>query len=80
MIKWYVFTGPGCAYCPQVKALLQDRGIDYEEVVIDSREKFLFMQQYAPGVRSVPTVVHGSDVLIGYDAVRDYFTPHDSEL
>jgi glutaredoxin len=71
--KWIVFTGPRCAYCPQAKALLTAKGIEFEEVVIDSREKFLFMEQHAPGIKSVPTMVVNGKVIIGYEGLKEHF-------
>jgi glutaredoxin len=70
--NWIVFTGPGCAYCPQAKKLLADHEIEYQEVVIDSREKFQFMEQHAPGIKSVPCVVHNGVVIVGYPKLVEY--------
>lgn len=70
--NWIVFTGPGCAYCPQAKALLKAHNIEFEEIVIDSRDKFVFMLQHAPNAKSVPTIVHDGKVLIGYPALVEY--------
>lgn len=72
MDKWLVFSGPACPWCVKAKDLLDKNGIEYEVVEIDSREKLLFMQEHAPGMRSVPVIVHNGVVVGGYNALAEY--------
>lgn len=72
MNKWLVFSGVQCAWCVRAKELLAAKDIPYEEVLIDSREKFQFMQQYAPGMRTVPAIVHDGKLVGGYEDLVTY--------
>lgn len=67
MSKVEIYTTPTCPYCHAAKALLNDKGVEYEEItVLDPalREK---MTQRAHGRRTVPQIFVGQTHVGGYD-------------
>lgn len=69
--QWIIFSGVNCPWCVRAKDLLDAKGIEYEEVKIDSAEKLAFMREYAPNMRTVPVIVHNGALVGGFtDLVR----------
>ncbi|WMT86589.1 glutaredoxin 3 [Pelagibacterium sp. 26DY04] len=67
MQKVEIYTTPTCPYCHAAKALLSDKGVEYQEItVLDPalREK---MTQRAHGRRTVPQIFVGETHVGGYD-------------
>lgn len=72
MKKITVFSTTTCAYCPMVKEWLKNKGLDYEEVILDkdpTRQQEVLQKS---GSLSVPvTIVEQDDgmeqVVIGYN-------------
>lgn len=67
MAKVEIYTTPTCPYCHAAKALLSDKGVDYNEITVldpDLREK---MTQRAHGRRTVPQIFIGDTHVGGYD-------------
>lgn len=65
-----IFTQPDCLPCDAVKLFLEDRDVAYEEkdVVASPGVAREMVEKYRS--RSTPTVVIGSEVLIGFDPER----------
>ena len=51
-----IFTGPGCSYCDQAKALLEKHRLSYRERNIDNAEDFEELRQRLPRVRALPQI------------------------
>ena len=68
--KVIVFTQQDCPPCGWVKNFLAERGVDFEEISLDSG--FAVVRELTQKYRSqsTPTVVIGDEVLIGYDPER----------
>lgn len=74
MAKVEIYTAPLCGYCARAKALLQRKGVAFEETDISmvpgARDK---MVERANGLRTVPQIfidgkhVGGSDDLLALD-------------
>jgi glutaredoxin 3 len=69
-----IYTKPFCPYCARAKALLESKGVDYEEIEIGGdQEKRAAMIQRAQGKTTVPQIfiddhhVGGSDDLASLD-------------
>jgi glutaredoxin 3 len=66
-----VYSTVWCGYCVRAKALLESRGIPYQEVLIDEDEqgRLDFRSRLAEltGGRTVPQVVVDGEVWGGYD-------------
>ena len=57
-----------CPYCAAAKRLLQQKGVDYEEIAVDiSREKRREMTERANGRRTVPQIFIGKRHVGGFD-------------
>lgn len=67
MAKVEIYTTPTCPYCHAAKALLADKGVQYQEITVldpDLRSK---MTERAHGRRTVPQIFVGDTHVGGYD-------------
>ena len=69
MPKIQVYTTQWCPYCHAVKALLDRKGVTYEEVDARDPDTRSAMIQRAHGRRTVPQVFVGDQHLGGYTEV-----------
>lgn len=69
MSKIQIYTTNWCPYCNAAKALLEDKGLTYEE--IDATDPALRMEmiQRAHGRRTVPQIFIGAQHVGGYDDI-----------
>jgi glutaredoxin 3 len=62
-----IYTTSSCGYCERAKALLQDKGVAYEEIDVteddDAREKLV---ELSGGLRTVPQIWVGDAHVGGY--------------
>lgn len=66
--KIRIFTTPGCNYCAQAKEYLSAKGLDFDAIdVTASPEAMKEMRAVSGGARSVPVIVVGREVIIGFD-------------
>lgn len=65
MIK--VYSTPTCSYCKKLKDLLEDNGIEYENIDIVADPSKREEMTNITGRMTVPTTIIGKDVLVGYD-------------
>ncbi len=66
MSKVEIYTTPWCPYCHAAKALLDEKGVAYEEVDAGAPEVRMAMIQRAHGRRTVPQIFVGAAHLGGY--------------
>jgi glutaredoxin 3 len=69
MAKVEIYTTPTCPYCHAAKALLQDKGVEYEEITVLDPELRASMTERAHGRRTVPQIFIGDTHAGGYDDV-----------
>ena len=63
-----IYTGPMCPYCEKAKALLQSKGLDYQEIYVgDNPDLMMEMIEKANGKRSVPQIFIKDTHVGGYD-------------
>jgi glutaredoxin 3 len=67
MNKVQIYTTEWCPYCNAAKALLDDKGVPYEEIDVTDPELRMDMVQRANGRRTVPQIFIGSTHVGGYD-------------
>lgn len=67
MSKVEIYTTPTCPYCHAAKALLDDKGVDFEEISVIDPELRAAMTQRAHGRRTVPQIFIGDTHVGGYD-------------
>ncbi len=65
-----IYTTPTCTYCAQTKQFLTQRGVPYTELNVMEDKDALDEMVRLTGGRSVPVIVCGSDVLIGFSRSR----------
>jgi len=68
-----LFSRDGCAYCAQAKALLQDAGIAYEELVLN-RDFSESTIRAVSGEATVPQVFINGSLIGGSEALQNYFS------
>lgn len=82
-----IYSKPGCTYCDQAKALLESKGLPFNEHILDvgqlkkdgvSYYTVNQLQQLVPGAKTVPQIFEslaGTPELIGgYDALKKYLS------
>ncbi len=62
---WILFSGPSCPWCIKAKELLTERGIEFEEINVDSTAKMQYFQEMT-GLRTVPVIIHNGIQIAGY--------------
>lgn len=67
MPKVEIYTTPTCPYCHATKALLDEKGVAYEEITVIEPELRAAMVQRAHGRRTVPQIFVGATHVGGYD-------------
>lgn len=73
-MKAIVWSKDACPYCDQAKALLTQRGIEFEERRIGSgwtREQLL---EAVPTARTVPQIFLDEELVGGFDQLRKRLT------
>jgi len=73
-MKTIVWTKPNCPNCDQAKALLKNKGIEYEErnIGIDwTKEQLL---EAVPTARTVPQIFMGEEYVGGYTELKQKLT------
>ena len=66
-----IYTKWGCPYCVRAKALLDSKGVAYEEYDITlGGPKRAEMEQRVPGARTVPQVIVDGQALGGSDDIH----------
>ena len=75
MTRAIIWSKDYCPYCVRAKALLDAKGIVYEERNISqgewTKEQLL---EAVPGARTVPQIFLDGELIGGYDQLREYFT------
>jgi glutaredoxin 3 len=67
MSKVQIYTTNWCPYCNAAKALLEDKGVPYEEIDVTEPNLRMAMVQRAHGRRTVPQIFIGNTHVGGYD-------------
>ena len=67
MQKVEIYTTPTCPYCHAAKALLSDKGVEYDEITVLDPALRETMTQRAHGRRTVPQIFVGATHVGGYD-------------
>jgi glutaredoxin 3 len=67
MPKVQIYTTDWCPYCNAAKALLEDKGIPYDEIDATDPAMRAEMVQRAHGRRTVPQIFIGATHVGGYD-------------
>lgn len=66
-----IFTKPGCSFCAKAKQLLQDKGLDYEEIVL-GKDATTTSVRAITGKTSAPQVFIGGKYIGGSEELEAY--------
>ena len=69
MSKVQIYTTGWCPYCTAAKALLDDKGVAYDEIDATDPDVRMDMVQRAHGRRTVPQIFIGERHVGGYDVL-----------
>ena len=61
-----VYTKSNCPYCVRAKNLLNQKGVAFEEINLDGRERELSELRARTGMRTVPQIFIGDQLVGGY--------------
>ena len=67
-----IYSRPGCKWCDQSKALLEQRGIEYNELMLDVDITVEQLKQLVPGARSVPQIMDDGIYVGGYKELVEH--------
>lgn len=60
-----------CPYCVQAKVLLNQRGIAFDEIVVDSRDQETREQlRQRSGMKTFPQIFHGDTLIGGFSDLK----------
>ncbi len=66
MARIKLYTTDWCGYCVRAKALLEERGLEFEEIRVDSDPDFRARLQELTGGWTVPQIVVDGEPIGGY--------------
>ncbi|ERP78885.2 glutaredoxin [Yersinia pestis 113] len=66
-----VFTKPGCPFCAKAKQMLQDHGLQYEEIVLGKDATTVSLRAVS-GRSTVPQIFIGGRHIGGSDDLEKY--------
>lgn len=66
-----IYSSEYCAYCRRAKRLLEDKGVDYEEVLIDRDDRKRAELAERHGWKTVPLIFVNGRFVGGYDELAD---------
>lgn len=61
-----VYTWSYCPYCENAKKLLQQKGFDFEEIVLDGKDEELEKLRNKTQQKTVPQIFVGDEFIGGY--------------
>ena len=70
MSRIQIYTTRWCGYCVRAKALLDDKGIEYEEISLDDDPGFRARLHELTGGWTVPQIVVDGKPIGGYAELR----------
>jgi glutaredoxin 3 len=67
MAKVVVYTMHSCPYCVRAKALLKERGIPFEERLLEYEDDAAWAElETRTGMKTMPQILHGDQLIGGY--------------
>jgi glutaredoxin-like protein len=72
-----IFTRPGCEYCARAKSLLRERGIAFEELVLNRDYTDRTLRAVA-GIDSVPQIFINGDYIGGAESLEEWLADEDA--
>lgn len=73
-----IYSRPGCKWCDRSKSLLDLRGIEYNELMLDVDITVEQLKQLVPGARSVPQIMDDGIYVGGYKELVEHIDGNHS--
>ena len=67
-----IYSRPGCKWCETSKSLLELKGIEYNELMLDVDITVDQLKQLVPGAKSVPQIMDNEMYIGGYKELTEY--------
>jgi glutaredoxin len=67
-----IYSRPGCKWCETSKSLLELKGIQYNELMLDLDITVEQLKKLVPGAKSVPQIMDDSIYIGGYKELVEY--------
>lgn len=67
-----VYSRPGCKWCETSKSLLELKGVEYNELMLDVDITVDQLKQLVPGAKSVPQIMDNGIYIGGYKELTQY--------
>lgn len=67
-----IYSRPGCKWCETSKSLLELKGIEYNELMLDVDITVDQLKQLVPGAKSVPQIMDDGIYVGGYKELTEY--------
>ena len=72
-----IYSRPNCKWCDQSKALLESKGLEYNELMLDLDVTVEQLKQLVPGAKSVPQIMDDGLYVGGFRELREYLARGD---
>ena len=82
MSRYVIWSKNNCIYCSKAKAILEQKGIDYEERNVEGPvwTSEDFMKAVPPGARTFPQIFQGDKYIGSYDNMMTFWTLGELKL
>lgn len=67
-----IYSRPNCTWCEQSKALLESKGLEYNELMLDLDVTVEQLKQLVPGAKSVPQIMDDGLYIGGFKELKGY--------
>ncbi len=71
MEKVIVYSGSYCPYCVRAKRLLQQKGVAFEEILLDGKDRELIELRERTGHRTIPQIFIGDHFVGGFTELAE---------
>lgn len=72
-----IYSRPNCTWCEQSKSLLESKGLEYNELMLDLDVTVEQLKQLVPGAKSVPQIMDDGLYIGGFKELRTYLESDD---
>jgi len=67
-----IYSRPGCKWCETSKSLLELKGVEYNELMLDVDITVEQLKTLVPGAKSVPQIMSDEIYIVGYKELTRY--------
>lgn len=67
-----IYSRPGCKWCETSKSILELKGVEYNELMLDVDITVDQLKKLVPGAKSVPQIMNDSIYIGGYKELVEY--------